>query len=357
MSEEIKNLDENQVTKDANPGDKAIKKLENDGSGLSPQDLGGPTPQNSKPTDDSNKFKIIAGGNAVPPSTKPSAASAQTATFSDKGDVKAGHEPEGDVIAEAPAEEVTTEKEEEKVLEIDLSADVAALTEGEDLSAEFKDKAKTIFEAAVVSRLNEELERMHTDYAKVLEEEVESVKTKLAEQVDEYLSYSVTQWMDKNELAIEHGIKVEMAESVLAGLKQVFSENYIEISDEKVDLVDEMTEQLDVMEKKLNDQIEQNVSLVKELGGFTKNGIVSEVAEGLSLTQKEKLQSLAEAVEFEDESSYREKVTTLRESYFSTKPEVTSTELTEDVKVENQDIAPGMDAYVQALSRWSAKSN
>ena len=231
---------------------------------------------------------------------------------SDKGDVKAGHEPEGDVIAEAPAEEATTE-EEDKILEIDLSADVAALTEGEDLTAEFKDKAKTIFEAAVVSRLNEELERMHTDYAKVLEEEVESVKTKLAEQVDEYLSYSVTQWMDKNELAIEHGIKVEMAESVLAGLKQVFSENYIEISDEKVDLVDEMTEQLDVMEKKLNDQIEQNVTLVKELGGFTKNGIVSEVAEGLSLTQKEKLSSLAEAVEFEDESSYREKVTTLRE--------------------------------------------
>ena len=185
----------------------------------------------------------------------------------------------------------------------------------------------------------------------------QEVKTKLAEQVDEYLSYSVTQWMDKNELAIEHGIKVEMAESVLAGLKQVFSENYIEISDEKVDLVDEMTEQLDVMEKKLNDQIEQNVTLVKELGGFTKNGIVSEVAEGLSLTQKEKLSSLAEAVEFEDESSYREKVTTLRESYFSTKPEVTSTELTEDVKVENQDVAPGMEAYVNALSRWSAKSN
>ena len=111
------------------------------------------------------------------------------------------------------------------------------------------------------------------------------------------------------------------------------------------------------MEKKLNDQIEQNVTLVKELGGFTKNGIVSQVAEGLSLTQKEKLQSLAEAVEFEDESSYREKVTTLRESYFSTKPEVAPTELTEDVKVENQDVAPGMEAYVNALSRWSAKSN
>ena len=354
MSKEIENLDENQVTANANPGDKAQKKLENDGSGLSPIDLGGPTPQNSKPTDDSNKFRIVAGGNAQPPQTKPSAASGQTATFNDKGDVKAGFEPEGETIAEEPVNEEEVQ-EDSMILEIDLSDDVAALTEGENLSAEFKEKAKTIFEAAVVSRLNEELERMHGDYAKVLEEEIGTVKSELAEQVDEYLSYSVNQWMEKNELAIEHGIKVEMAESVLAGLKQVFSENYIEISDEKVDLVDEMTEQLDTMEKKLNDQIEENVALVKEIGGHTKNGIVNEVSEGLSLTQKEKLSGLAEAVEFEDETSYREKVTTLRESYFSTKPEVTPSELSEDVKVENQEVGPGMEAYVQALSRWSKK--
>ena len=144
------------------------------------------------------------------------------------------------------------EEEEVETISIDLSADVAALTEGEDLSEAFKEKAATIFEAAVVSRLNEELDRIHGDYAKVLEEEIESVKTELAEQVDEYLSFAVSKWAKDNELAIEHGIKTEMAESVLAGLKQVFVENSIELPDEKVDLVDEMTEQLDIMQNKLN---------------------------------------------------------------------------------------------------------
>ena len=198
------------------------------------------------------------------------------AEFSTKGDVQASHEPEGEVIAETEEQ-----SEEETVIEVDLSADVAALTEGEDLSEEFKEKAATIFEAAVVTRLNEELKVMHEEYSKVLEEEIETVKGELAEKVDEYLSYAVDQWVNKNEIAIEHGIKTEMAESVMAGLKQVFVENFVELPDEKVDLVDEMTEQLDIMEKKLNDQIEENVALVKEVGAYTKNGIVSEVSEGL----------------------------------------------------------------------------
>ena len=244
------------------------------------------------------------------------------------------------------------EEEETETIQIDLSADVAALTEGEDLSEEFKEKAATIFEAAVVSRLNEELTRIHTDYAKVLEEEIESVKTSLAEQVDEYLSFAVTKWAKDNQLAIEHGIKTEMAESVLEGLKQVFAENFIEVPDEKVDLVDEMTEQLDTMEKKLNEQIEENVDLTKEVGNYIKNGIVSELSEGLSLSQREKLASLAEAVEFENEETFREKVATLRESYFSTKPDVTT--VTEDVQVEGElHTSDTMAHYVSALSRWA----
>ena len=174
-----------------------------------------------------------------------------------KGDVKAGFEPDGETIAE-------TEEAVETVIEVDLSADVAALTEGEDLSEEFKDKAKTIFEAAVVSRINEELERMHEDYAKVLEEEIETVKSDLAEKVDEYLTYAVGQWMSKNELAIEHGIKTEMAENMLTGLKQVFVENYIDLPEEKVDVVEEIQAQLDTMETKLNESIEENVVLSKE---------------------------------------------------------------------------------------------
>ena len=346
MSEEqTKTLDESSVTAGAKPAEPQGK-LGPDGSSLAGiQDLGGPTPFNSKPTDDSNKYKTIAGGNAQAPKTKPSDASAQKAEFSDKGDVKAGHEPEGEVIAENPAEE-------ESVIEVDLSADVAALTEGENLSEEFKEKAKTIFEAAVVSKLNEELDRMHEDYAKALETEIETVKTELAEKVDDYLSYAVTQWMDKNSLQVEAGIKAELGESVLTGLKKVFVENYIELPDEKVDLVDDLQSQLNKMESKLNESIEENVGLSKKVGGYIKNGIVTEIAEGLSLSQKEKLVSLAEAVEFENEEAFKEKVSTLRESYFSTKPEKTT--VSEDVQVENApEAGSAMDAYSQAIARWA----
>ena len=346
MSEEItKTLDESSVTAGAKPAEPQGK-LGPDGSSLAGvQDLGGPTPFNSKPDDDSNKYKTIAGGNAQAPTTKPSDASASTQTFADKGDVKAGHEPEGEVIAEDPAET-------ESVIEVDLSADVAALTEGENLSEEFKEKAKTIFEAAVVSKLNEELERMHEDYAKALDKEIETVKTELAEKVDDYLSYAVTQWMDKNSLQVEAGIKAELGESVLTGLKKVFVENYIELPDEKVDLVDDLQSQLNKMESKLNESIEENVGLSKKVGGYIKNGIVTEIAEGLSLSQKEKLVSLAEAVEFENEDAFKAKVSTLRESYFSTKPE--KTEVSEDVQVENApEAGSAMDAYSQAIARWA----
>ena len=346
MSEEItKTLDESSVTAGAKPAEPQPK-LGADGSSLGGiQDLGGPTPFNSKPEGESNKLKTIAGGNAQSPTTKPSDASAQKAEFSDKGDVKAGHEPEGEVIAENHAEE-------ESVIEVDLSADVAALTEGENLSEEFKEKAKTIFEAAVVSKLNEELERMHEDYAKALDKEIETVKTELAEKVDDYLTYAVESWMKKNTLQVEAGIKAEMGEQVLNGLKQVFVENYIELPDEKVDLVDGLQEQLNKMESKLNESIEENVGLSKQVGGYIKNGIVTEIAEGLSLSQKEKLVSLAEAVEFENEEAFKAKVSTLRESYFSTKPE--KTEVSEDVQVENApEAGSAMDAYSQAIARWA----
>ena len=157
--------------------------------------------------------------------------------------------------------------------------------------------------------------------------------------------------MKKNHLALESGIKAEMGESVLKGLKQVFVENYIEIPDEKVDFVDDLQSQLNNMESKLNESIEENVGLSKQVGGYIKNGIVTEIAEGLSLSQKEKLISLAEAVEFVDEESFRTKVSTLRESYFSTKPEKTT--VTEDVQVENApESGSAMEAYAQAIARW-----
>jgi len=345
MSDKLeKTVTESSVTANAKPGDPMPKSEAGTPGQPGYQDLGGPTPSNSKPDDESNKYKTGGGPTATPPQTKPSDASAQKAEFSTKGDVHASHKPEGEEI---------TEEEKEETIQVDLSADVAALTEGEDLSEEFKAKAATIFEAAVISRLNEELGRMHDDYAKVLEEEIESVKNELAEKVDEYLSFATNKWAKDNALAIEHGIKTEMAESVLAGLKQVFSENFIDVPEEKVDLVDEMTGQLDTMEKKLNSQIEENVTLTKEIGGYIKNGIVTELSDGLSVAQKEKFASLTDAVEFENEESFREKVKTIRESYFNNgKPEATT--VTEDVEVDASTQVEGtMGAYVNALSRWA----
>ena len=344
MSDKLeKTVTESSVTANAKPGDPMPKSEAGTPGQPGYQDLGGPTPSNSKPDDESNKYKTGGGPTATPPQTKPSDASAQKAEFSTKGDVHASHKPEGEEI---------TEEEKEETIQVDLSADVAALTEGEDLSEEFKAKAATIFEAAVISRLNEELGRMHDDYAKVLEEEIESVKTELAEKVDEYLSFATNKWAKDNSLALEHGIKTEMAESVLAGLKQVFSENFIDVPEEKVDLVDEMTGQLDTMEKKLNSQIEENVSLTNEIGGYIKNGIVNELSDGLSVSQKEKFASLTDAVEFENEESFREKVKTIRESYFNNgKPEATT--VTEDVEVDAPSVEGTMGAYVNALSRWA----
>ena len=311
-----------------------------DGSSLgSVEVLGGPTPFNSKPTDDSNKMKAPSQTQATPPKTKPSAASGQKAEFSTKGDVQASHTPEGG----------------ENLIEIDVSQDVAALTDGEELSEEFKEKAATIFEAAVVSRLNEELANVHEEYASALAEEIKGIKTELAEKVDEYLTYAVQSWIDDNKLAVESGLKSEIAESVVDGLKKVFVENHIEVPEEKTDIISEMASELDTMETKLNDQLERNVALTKEVAGFVKDGIVKEISEGLASTEKEKLASLAEGVEFEDEESFRKKVESLKESYFSKKPAPANAEtIAEDVQpVVDTEMTDSMSRYVDALRRWT----
>ena len=180
------------------------------------------------------------------------------------------------------------------------------------------------------------------------------MKTELAEKVDEYLSYAVSEWMGKNELAIETGLKAEIAESVVAGLKKVFVENHIEVPEEKTDIISEMVTELDSMEAKLNEQIEKNVALTREVGAFVKNGIVSEISEGLAATEKEKLASLSEGVEFEDEESFRGKIETLKESYFTNKPESAGEAITEDVQpVEDTQMTDSMTRYVDALRRWT----
>ena len=303
-----------------------------DGSSLgSVEDLGGPTPQNAKPDDESNKLKTPSQTQASAPKTKPSDASPQK------------------------AESVEAQNADgEGLIEVDLSADVAALVDGEELTEEFKAKATTIFEAAVVSRLNEEVERVHNEYAATLSEEVEAVKTQLAEQVDEYLTYAVQSWIDANQLQVESGLKSEIAESVVEGLKKVFLENHIEVPEEKIDVVDSMASELDSMEAKLNEQIDKNVELTAQVGALVKNGIVNELAEGLASTEREKLVGLAEGVEFENEESFRNKVAMLKESYFPSKPATGAETIAEDVQpVVDTQMTDSMNKYVDALRRWT----
>jgi hypothetical protein len=201
---------------------------------------------------------------------------------------------------------------------------------------------------------------MQESFESALTEEIEKVKTELAEKVDDYLSYAAESWISENELQIEHGIKTEMAESFFDGIKNLFVEHNFTVPEEKFNLLDGMAEELDDMEKKLNEQIDTNIDLNKRIGGFRKMEIVNEIAVGLAETEKEKLTKLAEGVEFETEEDFKSKVETIKESYFTRKAEVagSATEPTEEGSaplVEETTASGPMGKYVEAISRWSDK--
>ena len=260
--------------------------------------------------------------------------------------------------ASAKMEETDGEKEETITeTEYDFSEDVDALIAGEELSEEFRDRAVTIFEAAVTSKVNTEVAALQEAFEATLTEEVESIKTSLAEKVDDYLTYAAESWMKENALQIEHGIKTEMAESFFNGLKGLFMEHNFSVPEEKFNLLDGMAGELDDMEAKLNEQIDTNVALNKRIGEFVKMEIVNECATGLAETQKEKLASLAEGVEFETEEDFRKKVETIKESYFTRKAELTESvsEPTEEASepLVEETASGSMSKYVDALARWS----
>ena len=239
----------------------------------------------------------------------------------------------------------------------DFTEDVDALVAGEELSEEFRQRAATIFEAAVSARVNDEVKAVTEAFEATLTEEVESVKTELAEKVDDYLSYAAQKWMEDNALAIEHGIKNEISESFFSGLKTLFIEHNMSVPEEKFNLLDGMVGELDEMEAKLNEQIDANVQLNKQLGDYIKMEIVNECAAGLAETQKEKLASLAEGVEFETEEDFRNKVETIKESYFTRKAELaeSASEPTEEASepLVESTTSGTMSKYVDALARWS----
>ena len=314
------------------------------------EDLGGPTPENSKPDDDSNKLKtpdktvkqvkdVITknAGKADPMPTAP----------------KYAEEAEADESQEVVSEEETTETE-----AVDLNAaieeDVNALLSGEDLSEEFKEKAKTIFEASINAKITDIENQLNEAYAAKLTEEVETIKVELTERTDAYLEYVADEWLKENAIAVENGIKTEMTESFMAGMKNLFEEHYVTLPDDKYDVLENMVDKLDEMETKLNEQIERNVSLNQRLGESTAQTIFNNVAEGLATSQKEKFQSLAESVEFESEESYRGKIETLKESYFGQKKTTTTTSAPQELKEEAAHVEPAtgaMATYLEALGR------
>ena len=347
------------VNANAKPGD-PMEKLKNPGDGLSTsyEDLGGPTPENYKPDNDSAKIKeprIKTVRDVVNKGAKP----AEPMKGLSAGEaLKSGDEIELEDSQEIVSEtEVTTEDTvEEETVEIDIEADVNALLGGEELSEEFREKAKTVFEAALQSKVNQLAEDMQAKYDEKLVEEVESTKSELAERVDAYLEYVSEEWFVENELAIEHGLKTELTESFLGGMKNLFEEHYVQIPDDKYDVLESMVEKLDDMETKLNEQIEKNVSLNGRLGESVASGILDQVSDGLAATQKEKLASLAESVEFESEDQYRGKLETLKESYFpGNTPKATGETISETVDVSQGDVSGSMAAYLKTLHAVAKK--
>ena len=332
------------------------------------EDLGGPTPENNSPYGDSNKLKTpgktlkqvkdVVNKGAKPAEGMPTMK-------------KEDEELQGEVVAEAespaaeeeklkkdddlfgaPNQKKKMKKEESEVEEYNIEDDVNALLGGEELTEDFKAKAKTIFEAAINSKVAEIRATIEEEYESRIAEEIAEEKEALQERVDSYLEYVSDEWMEENALAIENGLKTELTESFLTGMKSLFEENYVSIPDDKYDVLESMVEKLDDMETKLNEQIEKNIGLNSRLSESVADGILESVSDGLASTQKEKLASLAESVEFESETEYRNKLETLKESYFPK----TSTAKTETL-TEGEDVAPAlatgtMAGYLKTLSAF-----
>ena len=329
------------------------------------EDLGGPTPENYKSDDDSAKLKtpgttLKQVRDVVNKGAKPAEAMKEEEDLEDEEILseEEGDEDEVEGTEEVEETQEEDEEDEEEVVEeeFDIDEDVNALLAGEDLSEEFQEKARTIFEAALRSKVSEIKESLEEQYSNALAEEVEEIKTELADRVDSYLEYVADEWISENALAVEHGLKAEMTESFLEGMKGLFEAHYVSIPEEKYNVIESMVEKLDEMETKLNEQIEKNISLNKRLSESVADGIFDQISEGLADTQKDKLASLSQSVEFESESQYREKLETLRESYFPSRGVSSSARtetLSEGVDSSYESHSGSMANYLKTLSSFS----
>ena len=270
----------------------------------------------------------------------------------DKKDVKESDEKKDDKKKD-DAEVRTEDEDKEKKKEIDVKEHVDALIAGEkDLTDEFKTKSATIFETAIKSKVKEIEEEMETDYTNKFEQESAKANAELTEKVDSYLSYVVEEWMKENEIALERGIKGEIAEDFINGLKKLFEDHYIDVPDEKYNVLEDQADKIEKLEKDLNEQIQKNVDLNKEVGSKTKDEIKSKVSEDLADTAKEKFAKLAEEIEYSNADDYTKKLETVKESYFGKKTE--TKESLDDVAAgesSNEDLSKAMAAYSAAISK------
>ena len=258
--------------------------------------------------------------------------------------------------AEVEGEEIAEDKEESTEMNIDLSDDVKALVSTDaDLSEEFKEKAATIFETAVKTRIQEQVKVLEAQYEEKLESEKETIKEAMTEKVDSYLNYVVEEWMKENELAVERGIRTEIAEDFITGLKSLFKEHYIDVPEEKYNVLDDLTNQTKDLEGKLNEQIEKNVNLTKEVSELHKREAIAEVSEDLTDTETEKFISMAENVEYDSAEKFKEKLETIKESYFpKTKSEVAEENSVDSVAANEPAVEASSDAmaaYTAAISK------
>ena len=269
-------------------------------------------------------------------------------------------EEEDDDDEEEKEKPVESKKLSKEDLEIDVKEDIDAIVSGEELSEDFKTKAATIFEAAVsakvISEVNERLQSFEDEYTKELSEAKEEYLTNMSEKIDGYLNYVVEEWMEENELAVEKGIRSELVEDFMTGLKNLFQEHYIDIPEEKVDLVDDLFEKVEELETKLDESINTNVEVKKELAKFKKEEVLRSVSEELAETEKEKLTKLADGIDYEDDSQYQEKLEVLKENYFpktSDAPQTISEEVENTETEENTEepVDPSISRYVKAMKR------
>ena len=343
-TKEVEKLEEvNAAVKDAAPGE--ATHLKNDAV-----DMGAPV---VKPTDKNPDAASKAKQNTSDPALKSAKDGSNPAG---KGDMKPTSMKEEEVEIEATEDQEVVAEEETKEVEIDLSADVKALVSSDaDLSEEFKDKAATIFEAAVKTRIQEQTKILEAQYEEKLSAETETVKEAMVEKVDSYLNYVVEEWMKENELAVERGIRTEIAEDFITGLKDLFKEHYIDVPEEKYNVLDDLTNQNKKLEEKLNEQISKNVDLSKEVSSSAKAKAIDEVASDLADTEKEKFEKMAENVEYDSADKFREKLETIKESYFpKSKIEETASKDEVDSVAANAPIESNTDAmaaYTAAITK------